>query len=99
MENNNARKELFNETIYNNHKRLFKAFTSIAVLAFTATFIIFITGTGSQYLTLFDTICAGLLVGVILLIGFTFVNKYKYAWFSPYLSIFTVMLSLFFFSI
>lgn len=97
MENNNARKELFNETIYNNHKRLFKAFTSIAVLALAATFTIFITGTGSHYLTLFDIICAGLLVGVILLIGFAVVNKSKYAWFSPYLSIFIVMLSLFFF--
>ncbi len=97
MENNNTRVELFNEVIYNNHKRLFKAFTSIVVLASIATFIIFITGTGSHYLTLSDVILAGALVAVVLVTGYTFVNRSRYAWFSPYISIFTVMLSLFIF--
>ncbi|HRR61483.1 MAG TPA: hypothetical protein P5547_11150, partial [Spirochaetota bacterium] len=51
---NKTREELFHEIIFNNHKRLFKAFTSISVLALLATLIIFLTGSGSHYLTLFD---------------------------------------------
>ncbi len=97
MKDNNARTELFNDIIFNNHKRLFKAFTSITVLATLATFIIYITGTGSRYLTLFDIILAAALVAIISLTGFYFVNTFRHTWFSPYISIFSVMLSLFIF--
>jgi methyl-accepting chemotaxis protein len=97
MEDNNTRKELFDEIIFNNHKRLFKAFTSIAVLALLATFIILITGTGSHYLTITDIILAGILLAIVLSTGFVIVRKYKHEWFSPYLSVFIVMLSLFIF--
>ncbi|MEW6527065.1 MAG: methyl-accepting chemotaxis protein [Spirochaetota bacterium] len=97
MVNNNTRTELFNEIIYNNHKRLFKAFASITVLALTATFIIYITRTGSHYLTLFDIILTGFLAAVVLSTGFYFVKKLRYERLSPYISIFTVMLSLFIF--
>jgi len=97
MEDNNARKELFNEIIYNNHKRLFKAFTSIVFLATLATLIIFLTGTGSKYLTLIDIITAFLTVSGILFVGITIVIRYRYRWFSSYLAIFSVMLSLFIF--
>ncbi|NMB65264.1 MAG: hypothetical protein GYA16_10405, partial [Spirochaetes bacterium] len=77
MANNNTRKELFNDIIYNNHKRLFKAFTSIAVLALTATFIIFITGTGSHYLTISDIIFEIIITAIILSTGFFIVNKFR----------------------
>jgi len=97
MTNNNTRKELFNDIIYNNHKRLFKAFTSIVILATLATYIIFLTGTGSQYLTLIDIIVAFLSVSFILSIGFFIITRYRQKWFSPYLAIFSVMLSLFIF--
>ncbi|MCX8125341.1 MAG: methyl-accepting chemotaxis protein [Spirochaetes bacterium] len=97
MENNTTRIELFNEIIYNNHKRLFKAFTSITVLALLATFIILVTGTGSHYLSVTQIIFTGLLIAIILGCGFLVVYRYRHAWFSPYLSIFIVMFSLFVF--
>lgn len=97
MKDNTSRTELFNNIIYNNHKRLFKAFTSITILATLATFIIYITGSGSQYLTIFDIILAAMLVAINLLTGFYLVKKFRHTWFSPYISIFSVMLSLFIF--
>lgn len=95
--NNKTREELFHEIIFNNHKRLFKAFTGITVLALLATLIIFLTGSGSHYLTLFDIIITGIIVGFILLSGFLLLTKYRNEWFSPYLAIFIVMVTLFIF--
>ncbi len=99
MANNNTRKELFNNIIYNNHKRLFKAFTSITMLALLATFIILVTKTGSEYLSITDIIITGFSIVLILGTGFLIVKKYRYSKLSPYVSIFFVMFSLFIFQI
>lgn len=92
-----AREELVNDIILKNHRRLFKAFSSITVLAMIATVMILITGTASKYLTPTSIVITCVIMAVILASGYLLVMKYRHEWFAPYVSIFTVMLSLFVF--